>query len=107
MNREQQAAYRQIDAATVVKALSPIGDAPTNYAQVRPLASIRDKDGVRPSGSAPGRRYDPIPKAWLYSRLDRHPESGRGRHPGVRGQGAGSRYLSRICSPIFIMRCKS
>jgi hypothetical protein len=47
MDREQQqAAYRQIDAATVVKALSPIGDAPANEAQARPLTSIRDKDWI-------------------------------------------------------------
>jgi hypothetical protein len=45
INREQQVAYRQIDAAAVVKATSPIGDAPANEAQVRPLTSTRDKDG--------------------------------------------------------------
>ena len=34
MNREQQqVAYRQIDAAAVVKALSPIGDTPASEAQ--------------------------------------------------------------------------
>jgi hypothetical protein len=32
MNRQQQMAYRQIDAATVVKALSPTGDTPANEA---------------------------------------------------------------------------
>jgi hypothetical protein len=32
MNRQQQVANSQIDAATVVKALSPIGDTPANEA---------------------------------------------------------------------------
>jgi hypothetical protein len=36
MNRQQQVAYRQIDAATVVKALSPIGDAPVRPTRPRP-----------------------------------------------------------------------
>jgi hypothetical protein len=46
MNREQQqVAHSQINAATVVKALSPIGDAPANEAQAWPLTRIRDKAG--------------------------------------------------------------
>jgi hypothetical protein len=32
VNRKQRAADRQLDAATVVKALSPIGDVPANEA---------------------------------------------------------------------------
>jgi hypothetical protein len=52
MNREQQqVAYRQIDAAVVVKALSPIGDAPADEPQARPLTGIRDKDGLPPRPS--------------------------------------------------------
>jgi hypothetical protein len=56
MNRQQQVASRQIDAATIMKTLSPIGDTPANGAQARPLTSIRDKDGVPPPGSAPTAR---------------------------------------------------
>jgi hypothetical protein len=53
MCRGQQVACRQINAATVVKALSPIGDTPADEAQARPLTRTRDKDGTPLPGSPP------------------------------------------------------
>ena len=85
MNRvQQQMAYRQIDAATVVKALSPIGDTPASGTQARPLTSIRDKDGVPPPGSAPRLPYGPVPKVCLCRRLGRLPEPSPERIPDVK-----------------------